>query len=164
MNNNLRINSLRPNNIWVNKLGHHVFRKWLVAWSATSHYLNQEYYWLDLRSSFQWHVHHKSNILIHENAFYNVICEMVAILSRWGWGNLSPFTIKIQYRITSNISRTLADNKIVDNSDVVGASPVGAAPTTSSFSTSHLASMDWAKTTARGYKKNLSLGIWCDLY
>ena len=39
------------------------------------------------------------------------------------------------YRKTSNISRTLAGNKIIDNSDVVGASPVGAAPTTSSFST-----------------------------
>ena len=39
------------------------------------------------------------------------------------------------YRIVSNISRTLVDNKIVDHSDVVGASPVGAAPTTSSFST-----------------------------
>ena len=39
------------------------------------------------------------------------------------------------YRKTSNISRTLAGNKIVDHSDVVGASPVGAAPTTSSFST-----------------------------
>ena len=24
--------------------------------------------------------------------------------------------------------------------------------------------MDWAKTTARGYKKHLSFGIWCDLY
>ena len=53
------------------------------------------------------------------------------------------------YRKTSNMSRTLVGNKIVDNSDVVGASPVGAAPTTSSFSTYHLASMDWAKTTAR---------------
>ena len=41
----------------------------------------------------------------------------------------------LNYRKTSNISRTLADNEIVDNSDVVGASPVGAAPTTSSFST-----------------------------
>ena len=41
----------------------------------------------------------------------------------------------ITYRKTSNISRTLVDNKTVDNSDVVGASPVGAAPTTSSFST-----------------------------
>ena len=69
-----------------------------------------------------------------------------------------------KYRKTSNISRTLVGNKIVDNSDVVGASPVGAAPTTSSFSTEHLASMDLAKTTARGDKKHLSLGIWCDLY
>ena len=33
-----------------------------------------------------------------------------------------------EYRQTSNISRTLVDNKIVDHSDV------GAAPTTSSFS------------------------------
>ena len=41
----------------------------------------------------------------------------------------------INYRKTSDISRTLVGNKIVDNSDVVGASPVGAAPTTSSFST-----------------------------
>ena len=55
-------------------------------------------------------------------------------------------------------------NEIVDNSDAVGASPVGAAPTASSFSTEHLASMDWAKTTARGYKKDLSFGIWYDLY
>ena len=68
------------------------------------------------------------------------------------------------YRKTSNISRTLVGNKIVDNSDVVEASPVGAAPTTSSFSTEHMVSMDWAKTAARGYKKHLSFGIWCDLY
>ena len=75
-------------------------------------------------------------------------------LHKW-WNN---------YRKTSNISRTLVGNKIVDNSDVVGASPVGAAPATSSFSTWHLASMDWAKTTARGDKKHLSFGFWCDLY
>ena len=49
-------------------------------------------------------------------------------------GSIS-FIIFKPYRKTSNISRTLAGNKIVDNSDVVGASPVGAAPTTSSFST-----------------------------
>ena len=36
--------------------------------------------------------------------------------------NLTPI-----YRKTSNISRTLSDNKIVDHSDVVGASPIGAA-------------------------------------
>ena len=72
--------------------------------------------------------------------------------------------LSYMYRKTSNISRTLVGNKIVDNSDVVGASPVGAAPTTSSFSTEHLALMDWAKTTARGYKKHWRFGIWCDLY
>ena len=43
--------------------------------------------------------------------------------------------IDTHYRKTSNISRTLVDNRIVDNSDVTGASPVGAAPTASSFST-----------------------------
>ena len=41
---------------------------------------------------------------------------------------------RYEYRQTSNINRTLVDNKIVDHSDVVGASPVGAAPTISSFS------------------------------
>ena len=41
----------------------------------------------------------------------------------------------LNYRKTSNISRTLVGNKNVDHSDVVGASPVGAAPTISSFST-----------------------------
>ena len=49
--------------------------------------------------------------------------------------NIWSKKIDINYRKTSNISRTLVGNKIVDNSDVVGASPVGAAPTTSSFST-----------------------------
>ena len=64
------------------------------------------------------------------------------------------------YHQTSNISRTLVGNEIVDHSDVVGASPVGAAQTTSSFSTEHLASMDWAKMTARRDEKHLSFGIW----
>ena len=50
---------------------------------------------------------------------------------------------------TSIISCTLVGNKLVDHSDVVGASPVSASPTTSSFSTQHLASIEWAKTTAR---------------
>ena len=37
-------------------------------------------------------------------------------------------------RQTSNISRTLVNNKIVDHSDVVGALTAGDAPTLSSFS------------------------------
>ena len=68
------------------------------------------------------------------------------------------------YRQTSNISRTLVGNKIVHHSDAFGASPVGAAPSTSSFSTKHLASMDWAKVTARRDEKQLSVGIRWGLY
>ena len=37
---------------------------------------------------------------------------------------------------------------------------VGAAPTTSSFSTTHFASMDWAKTTAKWDEKHLNCVIW----
>ena len=59
------------------------------------------------------------------------------------------------YRQTSNTRSTLVGNKIADHSDVVGT-----APTTSSFSTSHQASMDWAKTTARRDEQHLSFGIW----
>ena len=57
--------------------------------------------------------------------------------------------VKVVYGQTSNISHTPIGNNIADHSDVVGASPVGAAPTTSLFSPEHLASMVWAKTTAR---------------
>ena len=59
-----------------------------------------------------------------------------------------------KYCQTFTIRHNFVGNKIVDHSDVVGASPVGAAPTTSSFSTQHLASMDWAKTTARQEEKH----------
>ena len=69
-----------------------------------------------------------------------------------------------QYRQTSNISRTLVGNKIVDHSDVLGESPVAAASTTSSFSTEYLASMVWAKTTARRDEQHLIFWIWCALY
>ena len=70
-----------------------------------------------------------------------------------------------KYCQTSNIIHILVCNKIVDHSDVVGASPVGAAPTTSSFLTPHLASMVWAKSTARQEDQNhLNFGMWCMLY
>ena len=74
------------------------------------------------------------------------------------------FLYDYSYCQTFNISRTLISNKIVGHSDVVGASPVGAAPTTSSFSTSHLPSMDWAKTIKKCDEKHLSFEIWCALY
>ena len=90
------------------------------------------------------------------NSHPNLNEEVVEV---WEWA----FNIINIVRQKSNISRTLVGNKIVDYSDVVGASPVGAAPTTSSFSTQHLASMGWAKTTARRYEIHLSFRIWCGL-
>ena len=83
---------------------------------------------------------------------------------KWGHFYLHHFNLKSLFPVcvqsklpqNCNISHTLVGNKIVDYSDVVGASPVAAAPTASSFSSQHLASMDWAKTTARWDEKRLS--------
>ena len=63
------------------------------------------------------------------------------------------------YHKISNIRCILVCYEIVDHSDGVGASPVGAAPTTSSLLTEHLASVDWAKATARRDEKHLSVRI-----
>ena len=68
------------------------------------------------------------------------------------------------WRALSYIRHTSAGNKIFDRSDVVGALPAGTAPTTTSFSTLHLASLDWAKTTARWDENHLNFVIWCILY
>ena len=68
------------------------------------------------------------------------------------------------YFQTPNISCTSVGNKTVDHSDVVGASSIGAAPITSSFFTENLASIEWAKATARWDKKHLSFRIWCASY
>ena len=64
-----------------------------------------------------------------------------------------------EYCQISNLSCTLVGNKFIVHSDVVGASPVGALPAASTFSTYHVASVDWAKTTARRDEKQLSFGI-----
>ena len=105
-------------------------------------------YLIDPCEAQQWFL--KCNLRYYELNFISTTCD---VSLRWD-----------EYRQTSNISRTLVGNKIVDRSDVVGAAPVGAAPTTSSFSAKHMASMDWAKTTARRDEKHLSFGIWCGLY
>ena len=80
---------------------------------------------------------------------YNGCCDCMSPI---------PHVGEINYRETSNISRTLIGNKIINHSDVVGASPVGAATTTSPFSTQQLSSMYCTKTTARRDEKHLSFG------
>ena len=120
------------------------------------------------------------SIMVSHIAGNSTICSAACsdqqqrnIKSRYNWksglplqraSNAASFSMPYQYRQTSNIRRTFTDNKTVDHSDVVGAAPVGAAPTTSSFSTYHLASLDWANTTARQDQKHSSFRICCDLY
>ena len=62
--------------ICVGDLGQHWFQKWLVAYSAPSHYLNQccDIVNWTLSSKLQWNLNRNSDILIHENAFQNIVC------------------------------------------------------------------------------------------
>ena len=79
------INSLRPSDAYMRQwTNHHWFRKWLVAWSAASHYLNQCWNIVNwaIGNKLQWNLKQNSYIFIQENAFENVVWKMAAILSR----------------------------------------------------------------------------------
>ena len=79
------VQNMRPSDAhmrrWTN---HHCFRKWLVAWTAPSHYLNQCWYIVNWTqwNKFQWNVNRNSYIFIQENPFEKVVWKMAAILSR----------------------------------------------------------------------------------
>ena len=70
--------------IWVRTSDQHWFRYWLVAYSSPSHYLNQ--WWVIVNwtpvNKLQWNSNQNTKFFINENRFENVVCEMVAILSR----------------------------------------------------------------------------------
>ena len=74
----------RVTHICVSKQGHHRSRKWLVAWSASSHYLNRWWNIVNwtLRNKVQWNRKQNSCIFIQENAFENVVWKMAVFLSR----------------------------------------------------------------------------------
>ena len=79
------INYLRPSDAYMRRYSNqHWFRKWLVAWTAPSHYLNQCWNIVNwtLRNKCQWNFNQNSSIFIQANAFENVICEMASILSQ----------------------------------------------------------------------------------
>ena len=79
---------LKPH-ICISESGQHWLRKWLVAFSAPSHYLNQclvIVHW-NLRNKLQWNFNQNTKLFIRENAFENIICEKAAILSRGRWVN-----------------------------------------------------------------------------
>ena len=70
--------------ICVSESGQHWFRRWLLAYSAPSHYLNQCWVivnWV-FRIYLQWSFNKNSYIFIQENAFENLVWKMAAILSR----------------------------------------------------------------------------------
>ena len=80
-----RLNSLRPSDAYMRQQTNHPWvRWWLVAWPAPSHYLNQCWNIVNsnLRYKLQWNHKQNSFIFTQENAFENVVCEMVNILSR----------------------------------------------------------------------------------
>ena len=72
--------------ICVSESGQHWFRKWLVAYSAPSHYLNLCWFIVNwtLRNKLQWNFNQNTKLFIYENVFEN-ICEMAAICSAGRW-------------------------------------------------------------------------------
>ena len=79
------VNSLRPSDACMRRYtNHHWLRKWLVDWTAPSHYLNQCWdivHWT-LRNQLQWIFNRNSNIFIDKNMLENVVCHMLLGSSR----------------------------------------------------------------------------------
>ena len=75
--------------ICVSEWGENWFRKWLVAYLAPSHYLNQCWVIVNrtLRNKLQWDFNQNKNIFTRGNASENIVWETVAILSRGRWVN-----------------------------------------------------------------------------
>ena len=70
--------------ICVSESRQHWFIKWLVTYSAPSHYLNQCWVIVNwtLGNKLQWNFNQNAQLFIHENASENIVCERAAILSR----------------------------------------------------------------------------------
>ena len=77
--------------ICISESGQHWFRKWLVAYSALSHYLNQCWGIVNwtLTNKLHWKFNQNTKLFIHENASENSVCEKAAILSRGDKLNIS---------------------------------------------------------------------------
>ena len=75
--------------ISVSESGQHLFRLWLVAFSAPSHYINQ--WWVvakwTLRNKLQWNFYQNTKFFIHKNTSEITVYKLAAILSRERWFN-----------------------------------------------------------------------------
>ena len=71
--------------ICVSESGQHWL--WLVAYSGPSHYLNQCWIIVNwtLMNKIQLNFNQNTKFFSHENASENIVCEIVAILSRCKW-------------------------------------------------------------------------------
>ena len=78
------INSLGPSDAYMRQWTNHDWYRWLVAWAAPSHYLNQCWHVVNwtIRNKLQWIFNYNTCIYIEENTLENVVWEMAAILSR----------------------------------------------------------------------------------
>ena len=82
--------------------GEHWLRKWLVAHSAPSHYLNQCCVIINwaLWNKLQWNFNQKGKLFRHENTYDNIVCEMSTILC---WGRRVKSVKKYQWSIFESV-------------------------------------------------------------
>ena len=114
------VNLFGPSNVYMRQLSnHHWFRQWLVAWSAPSHCLNQCWNIVNwtLENKFQWNRNRNSNILIQENAFEYVVCQMASISSlprcvKWV---LLRYAVFLLYMHISRFTRYFVNGKTYVN-------------------------------------------------
>ena len=114
--------------ICVSESGQHWFRKWLIAYSAPSHFLNQ--CWVivkwTLRNKLQWNFAQNTKLFIHENASENTVCDMAVILSRGGdlqsqwynaawWQPISLCDMFVNRGALSPRFPIILDNTVADN-------------------------------------------------
>ena len=118
----------RVTHICASKQGHHRSRKWLVAWSAPSHYLNRWWNIVNwtLSNKVRWNRKQNSCIFIQENAYENVVWKMASILSRPQCVKMAPvngghfaFTSYINHLLPTNFSVTVPTGTLLPRSTAI---------------------------------------------
>ena len=76
----------------------------IVAYMAQSHFVNQCWFTVNwtLRNKLQWNFNQNTKLCIHINASENIVCNMLAIVSRGRWVN-TWYTYTILYLIIITI-------------------------------------------------------------
>ena len=104
-------------NMWIP-----ILVKWhlyIKPWSAPSHYLNQYCNIVNwtLRIKLQWNFNQNSYILIQENAFENVVCEIAAIFSRSQCVHAAVFVVSDAQPRTRGVPRVAVLSTSCKSSD-----------------------------------------------